>query len=182
MALNKAYLESDRTEAGDEVYTPFYAVEPLLEFVPKDKVIWCPFDEKWSAYYQMFTENGYKVIRSSIGDNQDFFTYEPDEHWDILISNPPFSKKDKVLERAFSFNKPFALLLPANSIQGKKRFEIFRNEIQMLAFDRRVDYHTNGNMKDYTKGNHFGSAYFCRDLLPTKLEMRRLNKYDRPLC
>ena len=181
MALNKAYLESDRTEAGDEVYTPFYAVEPLLEFVPKDKVIWCPFDEEWSAYYQMFTENGYKVIRSSIGDNQDFFTYEPDEHWDILISNPPFSKKDKVLERAFSFNKPFALLLPANSIQGKKRFEIFRNEIQMLAFDRRVDYHTNGNMKDYTKGNHFGSAYFCRDLLPTKLEMRRLNKYDRPL-
>lgn len=182
MALNKAYLESDRTEAGDEVYTPFYAVEPLLEFVPKDKVIWCPFDEEWSAYYQMFTENGYKVIRSSIGDNQDFFTYEPDEHWDILISNPPFSKKDKVLERAFSFNKPFALLLPANSIQGKKRFEIFRNEIQMLAFDCRVDYHTNGNMKDYTKGNHFGSAYFCRDLLPTKLEMRRLNKYDRPLC
>ena len=182
MALNKAYLESDRTEAGDEVYTPFYAVEPLLEFVPKDKVIWCPFDEEWSAYYQMFTENGYKVIRSSIGDNQDFFTYEPDEHWDILISNPPFSKKDKVLERAFSFNKPFALLLPANSIQGKKRFEIFRNEIQMLAFDRRVDYHTNGNMKDYTKGNHFGSASFCRDLLPTKLEMRRLNKYDRPLC
>ena len=182
MALNKAYLESDRTEAGDEVYTPFYAVEPLLEFVPKDKVIWCPFDEEWSAYYQMFTENGYKVIRSSIGDNQDFFTYEPDELWDILISNPPFSKKDKVLERAFSFNKPFALLLPANSIQGKKRFEIFRNEIQMLAFDRRVDYHTNGNMKDYTKGNHFGSAYFCRDLLSTKLEMRRLNKYDRPLC
>lgn len=182
MALNKAYLESDRTEAGDEVYTPFYAVEPLLEFVPKDKVIWCPFDEEWSAYYQMFTENGYKVIRSCIGDNQDFFTYEPDEHWDILISNPPFSKKDKVLERAFSFNKPFALLLPANSIQGKKRFEIFRNEIQMLAFDLRVDYHTNGNMKDYTKGNHFGSAYFCRDLLPTKLEMRRLNKYDRPLC
>ena len=182
MALNKAYLESDRTEAGDEVYTPFYAVEPLLEFVPKDKVIWCPFDEEWSAYYQMFTENGYKVIRSSIGDNQDFFTYEPDEHWDILISNPPFSKKDKVLERAFSFNKPFALLLPANSIQGKKRFEIFRNEIQMLAFDRRVDYHTNGNMKDYTKGNHFGSAYFCRDLLPTKLEMRRLNKYYRHLC
>lgn len=181
MALNKAYLESDRTAAGDEVYTPFYAVEPLLEFLPKDKVIWCPFDEKWSAYYQMFTEKGYKVIRSSIGDNQDFFTYEPDEHWDILISNPPFSKKDEVLARAFSFNKPFALLLPANSIQGKKRHKIFKNEIQMLAFDARVDYHTNGNMQEYTRGNHFGSAYFCRDLLPTKLELRNLNKYDRPL-
>ena len=72
MALNKAYLESDRTISGDEVYTPFYAVEPLFEFVPKDKVIWCPFDEEWSAYYQMFTEKGYKVIRSSITEGKDF--------------------------------------------------------------------------------------------------------------
>ena len=37
MALNKAYLEADRTEAGDEVYTPFYAVEPLLELCQKIK-------------------------------------------------------------------------------------------------------------------------------------------------
>lgn len=181
MALNKMYLESERTAAGDEVYTPFYAVEPLLEFLSKDKVIWCPFDEEWSAYYQMFTEKGYKVIRSSITDGQDFFTYEPEEHWDILISNPPFSKKDEVLARAFSFHKPFALLMPVNSIQGKKRHKIFNNEIQMLVFDARVDYHTWGNMQEYTRGNHFGSAYFCRDLLPTKLELRNLNKYDRPL-
>lgn len=181
MALNKAYLKSNRTEEGDEVYTPFYAVEPLLEFVPKDKVIWCPFDEEWSSYYRLFRENGYKVIRSSLSEGQDFFTYEPDEHWDILISNPPFSKKDKVLARAFDFEKPFALLLPANSIQGKERHKIFKNEIQMLVFDLRVDYHTNGNMKEYTKGNHFGSAYFCRNLLPTKLELRKLNKYNRPL-
>lgn len=66
MALNKAYLTCDRTATGDEVFTPFYAVAPLLKYIPKDKIIWCPFDEKWSAYYQMFKENGYKVIRSSI--------------------------------------------------------------------------------------------------------------------
>lgn len=181
MAMNKGYLTCDRTDKGDEVYTPFYAVKPLLEFVPKDKVIWCPFDEEWSAFYQLFTENGYKVIRSCLTDNQDFFTYEPEEHWDILISNPPFSKKDKVLKRAFEFNKPFALLLPVNSIQGQKRFKIFNNNIQLLVFNARVDYHTNNNMHTYTKGNHFGSAYFCKDFLPTKLELRELNKYERPL-
>lgn len=181
MALNIGYLTSNRTASGDEVYTPFYAVEPLLEFIPKDKTIWCPFDEEWSAFYQLFAENEYRVIRSSITEGQDFFTYEPQEHWDILISNPPFSKKDEVLKRAFSFKKPFALLLPVNSIQGKKRFDIFNNQVQILAFDARVDYHTNNNMREYTKGNHFGSAYFCRDILPTKLEMRKLNKYNRSL-
>lgn len=181
MAINKAYLTCDRTDKGDEVYTPFYAVEPLLEFISKDKVIWCPFDEEWSAFYQFLSEKGYKVIRSSLKENQDFFTYEPEEHWDIMISNPPFSKKDEVLKRAMEFNKPFALLLPVNSIQGKKRFKVFNNNIQLLVFDARVDYHTNGNMQTYTKGNHFGSAYFCRDFIPTKLEFRELHKYERPL-
>ena len=71
--------------------------------------------------------------------------------------------------------------LRVNSIQGKKRFEIFQNKIQMLVFDARVDYHTNGNLETYTKGNHFGSAYFCRDFLPSKLELRKLNKYEKEL-
>ena len=180
MGINIGYLTANRTSAGDEVYTPFYAVEPLLEFIPKDKKIWCPFDEEWSAFYQFLSEKGYEVERSSLKEGKDFFRYEP-EHWDILVSNPPFSKKNDVLKRAFSFQKPFALLLPVNSIQGKARYKIFNNEIQMLSFDGRVDYHTRQNMECYTKGNHFGSAYFCRDLLPTKLELRQLVKYDRPL-
>ena len=159
MAINIGYLTANRTSAGDEVYTPYYAVEPLLEFLPKDKVIWCPFDEEWSAYYNCLTEKGYTVVRSSLSEGRDFFKYEP-ENWDILVSNPPFSKKDEVLKRAFSFEKPFALLLPVNSIQGKKRYKIFRNDIQMLCFDSRVDYHTRQNMECTTNGNHFGSAYF----------------------
>jgi len=180
MSINTGYLTADRTSAGDDVYTPFYAVEPLTEFLPKDKVIWCPFDDEWSAYYQFLTEKGYTVVRSSLNVGKDFFEFEP-EKWDILVSNPPFSKKDEVLKRAFSFNKPFALLLPVNSIQGKKRFSIFNNQIQLLVFDSRVDYHNRNNMLKTTKGVSFGSAYFCRDLLPTKLEFRKLNKYDRPL-
>lgn len=180
MGINIGYLTANRTSAGDEVYTPFYAVEPLLEFLPGDKKIWCPFDEEWSAFYQLFTEKGFETVRSSLSDGQDFFKYQPDD-WDILVSNPPFSKKDEILKRAFSFGKPFALLLPVNSIQGKKRFEIFQNEIQMLVFDGRVNYHTNGDMQNFKEGNHFGSAYFCRDLLPTKLELRRLTTYERPL-
>ena len=182
MARNKGYLTANRTSSGDEIFTPFYAVEPLLKYIPKDKIIWMPFDEDWSAYYQLFTEKGYKVIRSSITEGKNFFTYEPEEHYDIIISNPPFSKKDEILKRLDELNKPFAVLLPANSIQGSKRFEwCFKNGIQMLCFDNRIDYHSNFDFKNYTKGTPFGSAYFCRNVLPKDLIVEHLEKYERPL-
>lgn len=182
MSRNNAYLQSNTTVEGDEVYTPFYAVEPLLEFLPKEKItIWCPFDEDWSAYVQTFKERGYNVIYSSIKMGEDFFEYEPKEHYDLIISNPPFSKKDEVLARLYELDKPFAILLPVNSIQGKKRHSIFANDIQLLVFDGRVDYHTWGNFKEYKTGNHFGSAYFCRNFLPDRLVLRDLKKYQKPL-
>lgn len=53
MPQNIGYLTADKTTAGDERFTPYYAVEPLLEFLPSADTgitIWCPFDESWSAY------------------------------------------------------------------------------------------------------------------------------------
>lgn len=180
MPINTGVLTASRTADSDECYTPHYAVEPLLEFIPKGKTIWCPFDLEWSAFVQTFKAGGgYNLVRSHISEGQDFFNYEP-EHWDVMISNPPFSKKDEVLQRAFDLGKPFALLLPANSIQGKKRFQIFQNEIQMLCFDSRIDFHTT-SMQTTTKGTPFASAYFCRNFLPSKLELRELHKYEKPL-
>lgn len=180
MGLNQGFLTADRTSASDECYTPFYAVEPLLEFIPKAKTIWCPFDEEWSAFYVLLKEKGYDVVRSSLAEGQDFFTFEP-ERWDILISNPPFSKKDAVLKRAYSFDKPFALLLPLTTLQGISRFKTFDNDIQLLSFDKRIGYHTKAHMGEPTKSNFYASAYFCRNLLPTKLELRELNLYGRAL-
>ena len=63
MGLNKGYLTCNRTESGDSMYTPYYAVDPLLEFIPKDKIIWCPFDEEWRDFYQTLKRGGYQVVR-----------------------------------------------------------------------------------------------------------------------
>ena len=178
--INKGYLTSCRTSAGDEVYTPIYAVLPLLEFLDKDKIIWCPFDEEWSAFVQVLKENGYKVVRSSLVEGQDFFEYEPEE-WDILVSNPPFSKKDKVLERCYKLNKPFCLFLPIPSLQSERRYNCFTKGLELLLFDKRIDYHTNQNFERYEVGNHFASAYFCKDVLPSKLVFRKLTKFQKPL-
>ena len=91
--LNVGYLTSDTTASGDEMYTPFYAVAPLVKYLKNSgyKTIWCPFDEEWSAYVRTFREEGLNVIRSSLSDGKDFFEYEPDEPYDVIISNPPFS-------------------------------------------------------------------------------------------
>jgi hypothetical protein len=102
IANNVGYLTSNRTPSGDEVMTPYYAVEPLLKYISKNKTVWCPCDDEWSAFYNTFIENGYKVIRSSIFEGKDFFTYEPNQPYDIIVTNPPFSKKDKCI---ISFDK-----------------------------------------------------------------------------
>lgn len=178
MSLNIGYLSSNKTD--NELYTPFYAVDPIIKYLPKDKVIWCPFDEEWSAFYIRLKELGYKTIRSSLKDEQDFFKYEPSS-WDIIISNPPFSIKDKVIDRLYSFNKPFAVLLPLNSLQGKTRYKYFKQGIQLLSFDSRICYHNPNSMKIVIKGTPFASAYFCKDLLPRDLIVEKLVTYEREL-
>lgn len=177
MPINNGFLKSDRTEKGDENYTPFYAVNPILKYIPKDKTVWCPFDEAWSAYYRLFQENGYTVVRSSLSDKQDFFIYEPDK-WDIAVSNPPYSKKNKVLERLYALGKPFAMLLPLTTLQGKARYPFLKKGVQILAFDKRISYYQSAG---YVSGCAFPSVYFCRDLLPSPLILEELEQYERPL-
>ena len=63
---------SPSNRENNELYTPFYAVDPIIKYLPKGKVIWCPFDEQWSAFYVRLRELGYKVIRSSLSDGKDF--------------------------------------------------------------------------------------------------------------
>ena len=178
IALNTGYLTSDRED--NELYTPAYAVDPIIKYLPKDKIIWLPFDEEWSAFYVRLKEEGFNVVRSSLADRKDFFTYEPDK-WDVIVSNPPFSIKDKILERLYSFNKPFAILLPLNSLQGKTRFKYFKQGVQLLSFDARICYHDFDHMDSVVKGSPFATAYFCRDLLPRDLIVEELSVYEKPL-
>ena len=178
IALNIGYLTSDRND--NELYTPFYVVDQISKYLPKNKTIWCPFDEEWSAFYVRLKELGYSVIRSSLADGKNFFDFEPDE-WDIIVSNPPFSIKDQVIQRLYSFQKPFAILLPLNSLQGKSRYKYFAGGVQLLSFDARIGYHDHNNMQYIVKGSPFASAFFCKDLLPRDLIVEKLNVYERSL-
>ena len=155
---------------NDECYTCRYAVEPLLEFLPqfKDKIIWCPFDTEESKFVKVFRENGYNVVNSHISTGQDFYQYEP-EKWDVIISNPPFTNKKEIFKRAISFNKLFCLFMTLTWLNDRAPKLLFKNiGLQLLMFETRMQFKN----QNTDKAINFSSAYFCRDFLPSRVEIR----------
>ena len=114
-------LDKVANSGNDEFYTPSYAIIPLLKYILKDKVVWCPFDTEESLFVKHLKQNGNKVIYTHINNGEDFFFCEPEEHYDYIISNPPYSLKTEVLERCFGLGKPFALLLGVVGIFESKK-------------------------------------------------------------
>ena len=158
---------------NDECYTPDYGVAPVLEFIPKDKIIWCPFDTEESEFVKQISKTN-EVVYSHIDEDKDFFTYEPDR-WDIIVSNPPFKGKRKIFERALSFNKPFALLMTMTFMNEAAPVQLFEDRgLQLLLFDKRVEFYQ-PNAKQRGKIT-FNSSYFCWNFLPRDIVMRRLQK------
>lgn len=61
--------------------------------------------------------------------------------WDMIVSNPPFSKKQQVVERCLSFGKPFALILSNLWLNSSAPVRLFKDkEMQMLLFDKRIQF------------------------------------------
>ena len=172
MGQNKGYLTAKTNKQSDEYFTPVEAVRPLLEFLPKGKIIWCPFDTKDSTYVKIFEEKGFQVIYSHIDNGENFFFFEPPKY-DIIISNPPFSCKDEILKRLDELGKPFAILLPLPSLQGQKRFPYLKN-CQALIFDKRINFYQDKEMTKMVKGVAFASIYICKNFLPKDLIFREV--------
>lgn len=159
---------------NDEMYTPWYWVEPIIKFIPMNSIIWCPFDTEDSEFVKQLQEGGHKVIASHIDKWQDFYTHEPSEPWDIIISNPPFTNKRKIFERALSFNKPFALFMSLTWLNDSAPKQLFmEKDLQLLMFDKRIKF----TKPDWTVDNKitFSSAYYCYNFLPKQIIMEKLN-------
>ena len=90
----------------------------------------------------MFKDNGFNVLYSHIDNDEDFLEYEPKENYDIIITNPPFSIKNKILERCINLKKPFILLLSATCIQSASLINIISrcDGFNFIMFDKRISY------------------------------------------
>jgi len=158
---------------NDECYTPDYAVQPILEYIPKDVTVWCPFDTEESQFVKQISKTN-PVTYSHLDKGQDFFQYQPSE-WDIIISNPPFSNKKKFFKRALAFNKPFALIMTNTWLNDSTPKILFKDkDLQLLMFDKRMEFvNPNGQVNNKIT---FSSSYYCWNFLPKQIIMKTLNK------
>ena len=126
---------------NDEWKTPAYAVYPVIKYIPKDSVIWCPFDlESESEYVKILKTAGFKVICSHISEGKNFYKYQPNEKWDIIISNPPFTNKRGIFERAIELGKPFMLLMSNTWLNDSAPKVVLGNDMELLMFNERINF------------------------------------------
>ena len=140
---------------------------PILKYLDKDKIIWCPFDKEHSNFVKILKKNGFKVIYSHIETGQDFYEYEP-EKWDVIVSNPPFTNKKKIFERCLSFNKPFALIMTNTWLNDSAPKKLFMDkDLELLMFDKRIEF-INPNGEKIGRPT-FSSSYYCYNILPKQI-------------
>ena len=156
---------------NDECYTMANGVEPILKYIPQGAIIWCPFDTEESEFVKQIRLTN-EVVASHISNGQDYYSYEP-EVWDIMISNPPFTNKRLIFERALSFNKPFALLMSNTWLNDSAPKQLFKNkDLQLLMFDKRMLFkQSDGTIN---KKITFSSSYYCYRFLPKQIIMEEL--------
>ena len=151
-------LVAQTNEVRDECYTPEYAIKPLMDFIGKKiegKIIWdCAYGTGKLAKH--FNKLGFEVVGE---DSLDFL--DEDLDCDVIITNPPYSKKDEFIERCFKIGKPFALLLPLTALEGIKRGKIFmENKIQLIIPNRRINF----MIESGKKSCWFTTAWFCGNM------------------
>lgn len=162
---------------NDEYYTPAYAINPILKYIPPGSTVWCPFDTRESLYVQLLRKHGCRVIYTHIQTGQDFFT-TPVPPCDYIISNPPYSRKTEVFQRLFDIGKPFAMLVGSVGLfDCRERFELFRNHpFEMLYLGGRVAYFQYYQSPVPTKRPPYQSLYVCAGILPRTVMFEPITK------
>ena len=119
----------------DNYNTPIEAFELLFTFIPRDKQIWSPFYNQG----KLNMPEDIKVIH----EDKDFFEYEPDKY-DMIVDNPPYSIKQKIFERCLSLDKPFALLLPFDTLERQYMNEIMKTkDVSIIVPHKRYKFNSN---------------------------------------
>lgn len=155
----------------DNFQTPKIALDVLLPYLKRDWVIWeCAWGE--GNLFSFLKEEGFKVV----GSDKDFDFLINNKDCDCIVTNPPYSIKDKFLARCYELNKPFALLMPLTALEGKKRGELYRKYgIQLIIPNKRINFKTPSGKGS---GAWFQTAWFTwklhlpNDLLFVELERK----------
>lgn len=135
-----------KSSGNDNYNTPRCAFEDLQKIIKvKNKKIYDPF------YNDGVCENILKEVfdgNEIIHKNVDFWSDIVD--YDIIITNPPFSDKKRVLNELYGRKKPFCILLPVETCVT--RF-LPRDNLQLIIPSYRYKF--------TEKTSYFGCMWYC---------------------
>jgi hypothetical protein len=136
--------------------TPFEAWNDIKQFIPKDKLIWeCFYGDGASGEH--LKKLGFNVIHEDIN----FFT---NNKGDILVSNPPFSKKKAIMKRLKELDKPFIMICPSEMINTQYLREYFKDKLQIIIPKKRINFIklVNGEIpENWGSRCNFDCFYYC---------------------
>ena len=145
---NAVEFKDDDYETSKEI------LNDLLPYITDYNIIYDPFYcsgkviKEWEA-----------LNKTCINEQKDAFDREHPE-FDIMISNIPFSCKEKCVELGVQLNKPFILLMPIDSL-GSKWIRKYFDELQFIIPSGRYNFLKKG-LK--TKGCWFDTMWVCNGL------------------
>ncbi len=146
----------------DDYMTPDYAWKNIKEYIPKGKVIWEPFFGDGTSGH-ILTDLGFPVIHN----DDDFFESDKGE---IIVSNPPFSKKKEVFARLKELGKPFIMICPSAMINTRYIAKLYSDDeepLQIMIPRRRIQFlklvTADGGSKSPQETNscNFDCFYYC---------------------
>jgi hypothetical protein len=119
----------------DDYETPKSAWENIKDYIPQDKVIWESFYCGGSSGSHL-QDLGFNVIHEDI----DFFK---EDRGDIIVTNPPFTKKKEVFTRLRELGKPFIIICPSSMINTKYIRELYcdcDDKLQIIIPRKRIHF------------------------------------------
>lgn len=162
----------------DQCQTPPYALTPLLRYVPRDWRVWESAAGE-GLLARSLVDRGYSVYATDKADGSNRLTLLPDWHYDIEITNPPYSIKYHWLERAALDGKPFALLMPVEMMGSWSMLELVsQHGIHVMFLDSRVNFKMPYKGWDGA-GAQFPVAWYCHKLPFLPHGMFSIGQIDR---
>ena len=174
--MKQAMINYVQNDKFDDLYTPEYAVTPLINYLTTGLIIWECTDFGESKITKVLQDNNYVVTGTDIIKGFDFLNHTADFHFDMIITNPPYTKKNQFLAKCYEYDKPFALLLPLTALESAERGKLYKKYgISVIILDRRVNFSKTSN------NVWFNTSWFCWNLDKLSNNSIVFEKLDIPI-
>jgi hypothetical protein len=164
-----------KNKPNNNYYTPDMAIEYIYPYISNFSRVWEPCCG--ANHISRFLENrGHTVISTDItmGHEYDIFTYAPPpESYDIIVTNPPFQGKRRIMERLYALGKPFVVLMPTMALDSNPVRILLKNNPDwgIIMPPKTINYIPAEHEKSHDSIKHpkgtrsfFHSSWFCHNI------------------